>query len=524
MRNCKFTTYHLLLLLVLLLALGLRGYRAMGKDSLFTDENLSIVLSNYGTYGYAWPAVAADDEIKSYEGSALRERIFKDDNSLQNILYDIWNLRKSTRDTPHTNLYYSCLRLSFWGADTTDLSDVVARAVLLNILVFSLGFFFLYRLSKLLFYDNMMLILYILAVYAVNPISASNTIFMREYQLQETMFVIFTYFVIACAKKLNDSGELFSNKKQVLGFLLVAAISFLPGYFGLTYVLMMWGGLGLFVLLKSNNKYKTIAQLIGVFVGSVIFLFILYPAYLDGFSGDRGEQAAGKLSIISLVWSLGDVFSNITAVTGVEIMILLSLSLMSGLVFLYVRRKHLSFERIATSYIILCAVVWLTFTFYLAPVKEVRYIASIFPLLYLIFPFALSFFANKKIQLAGVVMLIALFGFKSITEKNVYWGKVDVGDYYRNDVNSPLIIAGVYSPWLQTSLTPYFTDGRTIEFTFSEEEFSEKVNQYNEVYVILGGENMTSFSIPKGYMSITDGIFKDNRVEAVGGVYKIRKE
>ena len=101
----KFSAFFWLPLLILVLALGFRAYRAVGKDSLFVDENLSVVLSNYGTYGYSWPVVAVDDDVKTYEGSALRERIFHDDNSLHNILYDLWNLRKSTRDTPHTNLY-----------------------------------------------------------------------------------------------------------------------------------------------------------------------------------------------------------------------------------------------------------------------------------------------------------------------------------------------------------------------------------------------------------------------------------
>ena len=382
MYKFKLNTYHLLPLLILVLALGLRSYRILDKDSLFMDENLSVVLSNYGTYGFSWPVVAANDEVKSHNGKELKNRMFDDDNSLNNVLYDLWNLRKSTRDSPHTNLYYSLLRISFLGADTADLTDVVRRGFLLNVLFFVIGFFFLYKLSKLLFRNSWILVGCVLVIMAINPISISNTIFLRSYQLQEMLFIALIYLLVWGVVRFKEGVGLLDSKKYPIGLILVTSLSLLAGYFGVPYVLMIWGGFVLYIMkeAKPKSRIRLGIQLIGIFVASIVLTFLIYPAYMDGFSGNRGAEATEKLSVLTIIGSLDKVVVDVSSVLGLEVLILFFGSLLATVVLMVVKRKDLSFESIATMYIVLCSIIWVLFAFYLAPIKEVRYISPITPI------------------------------------------------------------------------------------------------------------------------------------------------
>jgi len=131
------------ILFIFILAVSIRVYRLSQKESLFLDEGLSVSLSEYNNYG--WDKNYDDNVI--YNGKELRELMLWNNVSLSNALSDIIHLRQDNRDSPHTNLYYSCLRLWFTGVKTGDIHRIIIQGFCLNL--FFLFFLFYSCLSFL---------------------------------------------------------------------------------------------------------------------------------------------------------------------------------------------------------------------------------------------------------------------------------------------------------------------------------------------------------------------------------------
>ncbi|MWV71890.1 hypothetical protein DCO59_05875 [Helicobacter saguini] len=140
-------------LCVFLLCLGIRIYYANQKVDMHLDEVLSITLSEYNEMG--WSRGFESDRI--YSSDELKKGILWNDSSVLGAINDVGNLWKNNRDSPHTNLYYSLLRLWHIGFESpysTDLSDVYMRSISLNLVFFSLSFLMAFLLVRILFKDS----------------------------------------------------------------------------------------------------------------------------------------------------------------------------------------------------------------------------------------------------------------------------------------------------------------------------------------------------------------------------------
>jgi hypothetical protein len=179
-----------LVILIFIFAFGIRLYYVFQKEGLIYDEVGSIVIATWNNY--CWRVNY--DENKIYTGKEIKEITFFTSSSIKQALADVHNLRlyNHNRDRPHTNLHYSCLRLWFAGTQTSDVQRIIIQGCLLNLLFFSLSFLFLYKLAKLLF-TNKWIILLALVVAFLNTGAISTTMYIRMYQLQETLFIILTW-------------------------------------------------------------------------------------------------------------------------------------------------------------------------------------------------------------------------------------------------------------------------------------------------------------------------------------------
>lgn len=276
-------------LLVFVLAVGVRCCTFMGKEDMFLDEYLSVMISSYHDEGWA---VLIDDN-KVHTGKDVRHLLLSDDNSMKGVLKDIFKMHYSTRDRPHTNLYYSFLRLSFLNADTSDLSQVLLRGFCLNLLFFSIGFLFLHKTSLRLFGRKVWLVLCVLAVAFLNPASVANTLFIRPYQLQEAVFVLFAYVWLGSCHALVV-GKRQDTWEKMLFFAFILALTLLTGYFAVIYVGLL--GLVLFWLAYKSDK-KSILFFIFVLILGYVFTLTAYQAYSYGIMSDRGQEALNSLDV-----------------------------------------------------------------------------------------------------------------------------------------------------------------------------------------------------------------------------------
>lgn len=480
--------------LLLIIALGIRVYKAHGKDTLFLDENLSVILSNYT--GLGWSEIIPDKE-EPYTGKELKELFFKDINTLENISMDVRSLRRTTRDV-HPNIYYSLLRASFWQCDTTNLNHVLIRGIGLNLILFIIGFTFLLKLLRR-FTDNPILIGTILIVAFFNPISIGNSIFLRCYQLQETLFILMAYMLVCLYQYLySQPSKDREQKKEIIFAVLLALISsltVLSGYFSIPFVGLLWLAALLFILKKNELLSLRIPMLLGSGILTLLLMYLIYPESINAILGNRGLVVINifsdtfKQKIIEL-WTF--IVANYI---GSAAFILSIMLIIYGAFNSNKQTKRL--YELPIIIISTIALVWIIFTWIIAPFNVLRYIAAGIPIISLILIVPLKNIKATRIKNVFCVAIATLSIINVSTNKSIYWDKIDTS-LYKTD-NTPLILYKIYSPWGQTVMIPFFTDDRNIEVAYSLESLLSKTNKYEEVYIVC----------PNDVQEITD-TFSDN--------------
>ncbi len=176
---------------ILLVACGLRVYYLQYKDIAHMDEILSIVLAEYNEYGWG-----KDFETYTiYTAEQMQEMSLWNDSTLKGALNDVKRLWVNNRDDPHTNLYYSLLRLWHIGFIHTDLKQTFYRGVGLNFVFLLCGFACAFVLARRLFGESYFILVFLCLAFW-NPASINNTLFIRPYALQEMSFLLFCYVLL----------------------------------------------------------------------------------------------------------------------------------------------------------------------------------------------------------------------------------------------------------------------------------------------------------------------------------------
>ena len=165
----------IILIAVYALALGIRVYWLSQKEGLHVDEGLTVALACYNDF-----IVTSNYEYgKKYTGKELKEASLVSSSSLKDALNDVRSLWKDNRDPPHTNLYYSFLRLSMVGIKTGDVAPIILRGGILNLLFFTVSFIFFFLLMRLLFAENELLQYAAVFCAFLSTEAISNTLFIR---------------------------------------------------------------------------------------------------------------------------------------------------------------------------------------------------------------------------------------------------------------------------------------------------------------------------------------------------------
>lgn len=143
----RFYIFIIACAIVFLCALWLRIYYMNKKVDLHVDEGLSIVLAEYNKYGWS----KYYDEDKVWSANELKKAILWNDASFNGAISDVAKLWNNNRDSPHTNLYYSLLRLWHIGFDSVDIDSIIMRGISLNLIFFAFSFLFAALLGYELF-------------------------------------------------------------------------------------------------------------------------------------------------------------------------------------------------------------------------------------------------------------------------------------------------------------------------------------------------------------------------------------
>lgn len=109
--------------------------------------------------------------------------IYNPPQSIKNAAKNIYKIRKNNIDTPHTNLYYSLINIfSIFSQNT--INALILRGAFLNIFLFSISFFTVFKITGEFTKNNTLRLITVFSSF-ISSAALGNSLFIREYQLQE---------------------------------------------------------------------------------------------------------------------------------------------------------------------------------------------------------------------------------------------------------------------------------------------------------------------------------------------------
>lgn len=472
--------------LVFIFGIGLRLSALSFKNDLHVDETLSILLSNNITCGLA----DIRPEGWFIVGKKYKEFSLWNDGSLKDAFSDVGHLYLDSRDKPHTNFYYSVLRLAFTGVDKFDIKQTIIRSGILNCFIFSISFFFMFKLLNLFFRKELVPLGLFCAF--INPASITAVLLMRPYILQELMFIVFTYVF---AKFYIDfkNGEHDFSWKNSCTIAFVIALTLLTGYYAPFFIAPLTGVLIYEAVKLKDDAYKYFLLRTGVL--SLVFAVLLYPRYFIGFVSYRAVDCL-QISFDFLV-NLRLLYQNFF---NIYLGSMFSLLLILFLLVVVLKNKLEKNQLLKT--LIITAFCWSFFIIYIAPYKELRYIMTMIPIMSLLMVWIISssknVLRNSIICIAILIInIICAFGFQmdiNLFKKIPYAPRFQ---YIENHNSEELIFLKepsknvyiVYMPrkffkqkFVVAALLPYFNDSQ--KYIYISEQNASKIKD-SEFYVLV---------------------------------------
>jgi hypothetical protein len=503
----------IVLIAVYALALGIRVYWFSQKEGLHVDEGLTVAIACcngfFSTYNYEYG--------KKYTGKELKEISLVDSSSLKDALADVRSLWKDNRDPPHTNLYYTFLRLSLVGIKAGDVTPIIVRGAILNLLFFTISFIFFFLLMRLLFAGNELLQYAATFCAFLSSAAISNTLFLRPYQIQETLFVIFCYyFVLSLGWKkyfIHEKKFCTGVIKPILFMSLITGLTLMTGYYAIIFI----GLFGLYAI-YLQCKNKTFAEIPFYFVVlglGILAARILYPKYISGFFSYRGTETIRTLS--NDVW--GNIGSSSMSAGSFLVkhffsspVIFICFWFCSIMVFMLIRGRKVKTQTLfslspiqkTAVFIFAASLMYLYVVLILAPYKVLRYGMPVFPFFVILPVLLINLFKEKtpKIALCAMLLLCVSFAFNSAREskiENLFRGKPNQYVFTEN-INTPVyVINAGWSLFKYANLIPYVHDEQSYYFidwfTYLGDYFRKKgdvqpvplpeAENYDDIYLLI---------------------------------------
>ena len=235
-RSIDWLRASLVYIVIFCILFSLRVIAINNKTTFFFDDPASLNVStpqNLHEDGkkikYGW-ADLRFDYGKNYTVLEIKKTLFESKSDIKSIISDLVYLHNKTLDTQHPNLYYSILRVWTAGMDYSDSNVIKWRGCSLNLIFFTLSFFFMFKLLNLIKPDREFIALGLFVAFVTTG-TISNTLLIRPYPMMEA-FLISTLYIFVKIFKSIDNGELLPYKKIVL-YGLGIGLFFLSGYYSL---------------------------------------------------------------------------------------------------------------------------------------------------------------------------------------------------------------------------------------------------------------------------------------------------
>lgn len=290
--------------LIFLLALSLRITAISQKHYMFYDSPFSIMMSTPNnlspegkTFKKRWDKYSLQTG-KNYTLKEFKQALFKNEANLKSIINDWGTLRNNDKDTSHSNLYYSILRLWNVGISGINVQEIITRNCYLNIIFFAFSFFFLYKLLSLIKDDKWFVSIGLFFGF-LSTGTISNTLLIREYALQEMFFTIFMYIFVLLYKKIAlEKDYTILSIKNIIIYSVTTSLFMLSGYF--SAILVVPAILTLLIITLIQKEYRNSLKILSIALLSIACLLIIYPPFFTnlfatGYYKDSSETIVQKI-------------------------------------------------------------------------------------------------------------------------------------------------------------------------------------------------------------------------------------
>ena len=433
--NKKYILYSFLFL-ILLFSLFVRIYWASKQEGMYWDEYHSLSFANYGTF-------ANEDKINNYKnikGFDILKDLTFDNSSIEDCINDIKRLYKDANDPFISNLYYTFLRLAFIGREAVDIKNIIITGTILNCIFSIISFIFLFKILKLIFENKNEFIIFPLLIFSLSPISISFSMFLRAYQMQETFFIVITYFVL---------NTIYYNKYSILNLILtsiIAGIGYLTLYSSLLFILILSAMLFFNYCLNIDkleflkNKYAILNPLLKIksykiiiyyalaFISALFVSRILYNSFFASLFNANNRASS------SLAFS-GKLFNYINDLAFDGLLIILLALFVFILILKIIKKKDLNIIAEKSKFKLLIFIILLGLIFAIlgdltSPYKLERYSASSYIFILFFIPLIICFITNLKIRviLLSLISIIYIFNITN-SKRFVYFEIVDKDKY-----------------------------------------------------------------------------------------------
>ena len=292
---------------------------------------------------------------------------------------------------------------------------------------------------------------------------------MRSYALQECVLILFSYLFVFYYKNIQ-AGAIITTKKSFIRTAIVCAILFSTDYFSVLYL----GILGLILIYLSIRKkdYNLLIFLFCAVFAGLLLTKCFYLNYGTGFFSGRGAEAFSEISN-SAFSNLSYTFLKLNEFISKNIVSLLAMIIFSVAGFWFNYKNNS--KNITTTIIFCSSLIFCFMVLYISPLKTLRYIAPVFPLLSLALLVNTNNhkfnFAIYALQLCLVILAVKnVLPIKSNFSKIEHLNDADptvMSAESLKDLENPIIIG---HDCVYPSVLPYLQDNQTVYFADTLEE------------------------------------------------------
>lgn len=369
------------------------------KKTLHFDE-----LFSYGSANtpYSYAEMVGNREWKNPQ-SMFSDYLCVNDNDRFNFRM-VWN---NQSNDVHPPLYYAIIH---------TVCSFIPNSFSIWIAAFINLFFFLLTIPAvfkicLKLYNDENLALIVCFVFSASNMMIGITMFLRMYVL---LLCITTWLVCYHFIWLEDS-----SKKNLISIYTLSVLGLLTHYYFVVFIFILT--CGMIILLLTKKEISRLLQYIFALGFAGLTFICVYPACIQHiFHGYRGDEAFRNIRtlnhysdvLVNYFNQLGSGMFGIVWNSGSILIIILAFFIFFGVI----NRKKGNYNLLNYQYFLLLAVVAVAYFFVITKISSIqdrRYLAPIFPLLYILL-FGCLYTEIKSVvkeRYVAVIFIVAALGF-----------------------------------------------------------------------------------------------------------------